>query len=167
MILLSWIRPGSGSAFTKFCGSASLLYTVCPGSSEPFYTVSYYIKWVTTFWTHSTKVLDIQYLLLMLSSYSDNTPGLRRRPTMYFLGKAEPPPLLPSRDRIPHQPTQSMGHAGAEGRDEASAQSNARLHQGCQLQVWLRIKLPSQGRCHFMQKNHILYVQEVFYIVGY
>ena len=26
--------------------------TVCPGSSDPFYLVSYYIKWVTTFWTH-------------------------------------------------------------------------------------------------------------------
>ena len=30
-----------------------LLYTVCPGSSDPFYIISYYIKWVTTFWTHS------------------------------------------------------------------------------------------------------------------
>ena len=29
------------------------LYTVCPGSSDPFYMVSYYIKWVTTSWTHS------------------------------------------------------------------------------------------------------------------
>ena len=27
--------------------------TVCPGSSDPFYIVSYYIKWVTTSWTHS------------------------------------------------------------------------------------------------------------------
>ena len=30
------------------------VYTVCPRSSEPFYKVSYYIKWVTTSWTHST-----------------------------------------------------------------------------------------------------------------
>ena len=28
-------------------------YTVCPRSSDPFYIVSYYIKWVTTSWTHS------------------------------------------------------------------------------------------------------------------
>ena len=28
--------------------------TICPESSDPFYTVSYYIKWVTTSWTHST-----------------------------------------------------------------------------------------------------------------
>ena len=25
---------------------------MCPGSSDPFYIVSYYIKWVTTSWTH-------------------------------------------------------------------------------------------------------------------
>ena len=27
--------------------------TVCPGSSDPIYIESYYIKWVTTSWTHS------------------------------------------------------------------------------------------------------------------
>ena len=27
--------------------------TMCPRSSNPFYIVSYYIKWVTTSWTHS------------------------------------------------------------------------------------------------------------------
>ena len=27
-------------------------HTICPGSSDPFYIVSYYIKWVTTSWTH-------------------------------------------------------------------------------------------------------------------
>ena len=27
--------------------------TICPGSSDPFYLVSYNIKWVTTSWTHS------------------------------------------------------------------------------------------------------------------
>ena len=26
---------------------------MCPRSSDPFYIVSYYIKWVTTTWTHS------------------------------------------------------------------------------------------------------------------
>ena len=29
------------------------IYTICPASSDPFYIVSYYIKWVTTSWTHS------------------------------------------------------------------------------------------------------------------
>ena len=28
-------------------------YTVCPGSSDPFYIVTYYINWVTTFWANS------------------------------------------------------------------------------------------------------------------
>ena len=25
---------------------------MCPGSSDPFYVVTYYIKWVTTSWTY-------------------------------------------------------------------------------------------------------------------
>ena len=28
-------------------------YTVCPRSSDPFYVVTYYIKWVTNSWTYS------------------------------------------------------------------------------------------------------------------
>ena len=28
-------------------------YTVCPRSSDPFYIVIYYVKWVTTSWTYS------------------------------------------------------------------------------------------------------------------
>ena len=31
--------------------------TVCPGSSDPFYIVTYYIKWVTTSWTHGMLVV--------------------------------------------------------------------------------------------------------------
>ena len=31
---------------------------LCPGSSDPFYVVSYYIKWVTTSWTHSRKEIN-------------------------------------------------------------------------------------------------------------
>ena len=34
----------------------AIYYTVCPKSSDPFYIVSYYIKWVTTSWTYSTNV---------------------------------------------------------------------------------------------------------------
>ena len=34
-----------------WCGFSG---TVCPGSSDPFYIVTYYIKWVTTSWTYST-----------------------------------------------------------------------------------------------------------------
>ena len=37
--------------------------TVCPGSSDPFYIVSYYIKWVTTYWTHSMycRIITLNY----------------------------------------------------------------------------------------------------------
>ena len=31
--------------------------TICPRSSDQFYIVCYYIKWVTTSWTHSIKLL--------------------------------------------------------------------------------------------------------------
>ena len=31
------------------------MYTVCPRSSDPYYIVSYYTKWVTTSWTYSIK----------------------------------------------------------------------------------------------------------------
>ena len=46
------------------------LVTVCPGSSDPFYVVTYYIKRVTTSWTYSIYLefglkilLDIWYLV--------------------------------------------------------------------------------------------------------
>ena len=40
------------------CGSLffNTIYTVCPRSSDPFYIVRYYILWVTTSWTCSTRV---------------------------------------------------------------------------------------------------------------
>ena len=41
-------------------------YTVCPGSSDPFYIVSYIIKWVTTSWTFG--IVDY-YLKCMGHSY--------------------------------------------------------------------------------------------------
>ena len=49
---------------------------MCPRSSFPFYIVSYYIKWVTTFWTNSNMkirqdFLDIEYSLTISSSVYD------------------------------------------------------------------------------------------------
>ena len=38
--------------------------TVCPRSSDQFYIVTYYLKWVNTSWTHSMSkkyFLDIKY----------------------------------------------------------------------------------------------------------
>ena len=37
------------------CPDQTKISTMCPGSSDPFYIVSYYIKRVTTSWTHSNK----------------------------------------------------------------------------------------------------------------
>ena len=45
-----------------FCSMQVGNITVCPGSSDPFYVVTYYIKWVTTSWTYGT------YLWLTLQS---------------------------------------------------------------------------------------------------
>ena len=42
-------------------------YTMCPRSSDPFYIVSYYIKWVITSWTHSI------YFFLSQNSGSKST----------------------------------------------------------------------------------------------
>ena len=33
-------------------------HSVGPGSSYPFYIVTYYIKWITTSWTHSRQKAD-------------------------------------------------------------------------------------------------------------
>ena len=32
-------------------------YTICPRSSDSFYIISYYIKWVTASWTYSSSVI--------------------------------------------------------------------------------------------------------------
>ena len=37
-------------------GLKCIEYTVYTGSSDPFYIVTYYIKWVTTSWTYSTRI---------------------------------------------------------------------------------------------------------------
>ena len=37
--------------FTHIC---ALFYTICPGSSDPIYIVTCYVKWVSTSWTHSS-----------------------------------------------------------------------------------------------------------------
>ena len=47
--------------FPPFMGVYFCSNTVCPGSSYPFYIVTYYIKWVTTSWTHST-ILQFLYV---------------------------------------------------------------------------------------------------------
>ena len=41
--------------------STFYISTVCPGSSDLFYIVSYYIKWVTTSWTHSVMKENLDF----------------------------------------------------------------------------------------------------------
>ena len=49
--------------FKKIDLNLSTIYTtVCPRSSDPFYIVSYYIKWVTTSWTYSIVTYDIKWV---------------------------------------------------------------------------------------------------------
>jgi len=38
-------------------GTNALKNTVCPRSSDQFYVVTYYIKWVTTSWTDSRRYI--------------------------------------------------------------------------------------------------------------
>ena len=49
LVILKWTR------LLSFGISVELCNTLCPRSSDPFYIVSYYIKWVTTSWTHSMR----------------------------------------------------------------------------------------------------------------
>ena len=46
------------SSFVKYC-FLSKCCTVCPGSSDPFYIVTYCIIWVTTPWTYSIANCDL------------------------------------------------------------------------------------------------------------
>ena len=51
------VSPKSGSDIhvkKKVKPLKNHINSVCPGSSDPFYIVTYYIKWVTTSWTHSS-----------------------------------------------------------------------------------------------------------------
>ena len=48
--------------------------TICPGSSDPLYIVTYYIKCVTTAWTHSMYLENTTDL-----SYQVSQPSLLMR----------------------------------------------------------------------------------------
>ena len=41
--------------------SAYVFTTVCPESGNPFYIVTYYMKWFTTFWTYSTLLQCLEF----------------------------------------------------------------------------------------------------------
>ena len=49
---ITWSLANCPSDWT-FGYRISGVFTVCPGSSDPFNIIGYYIKWVTTSWTYS------------------------------------------------------------------------------------------------------------------
>ena len=66
------------STFDKAC-------TVSPRSNDPFYIVTYCIKWVSTSWTHSKFPLFNSFVY-----------GRIFRPISYWEGQITPPPPTPS-----------------------------------------------------------------------
>ena len=46
---------------------------MCPRSSDPFYVVTYYIKWVTTSWTYSSKHELSDYIKLVTASWTHSS----------------------------------------------------------------------------------------------
>ena len=73
-------------------GSTFCIYgTVCPGSSDPFYIVSYYTKWVTNSWKYSMKSILLTFLTIQ------SHPKYWECPAMYgeaHRSKMEPENLL-------------------------------------------------------------------------
>ena len=55
IISLWWLPPEIYILIYRhfIIAQSSHIHTVCPGRSDPFYIVTYYIKWVTTSWTYS------------------------------------------------------------------------------------------------------------------
>ena len=49
--------------------------TVCPGSSDPFYIVTYYIKGITTSCTHSTTTCNALFIIIMHLIYKGQNRG--------------------------------------------------------------------------------------------
>ena len=63
----------------------SMWYIVCPGSSDPFYMVTYYIKWVTTYWTHSTSLYFMYSFHLIIYTELRQPPPFRTFSILFLL----------------------------------------------------------------------------------
>ena len=62
-------RQKYGIFFQQGRNIESCAFTVFPRSGDPFYIVSYYIKWVTTSWTHSKKRNKLNIVMVILSNH--------------------------------------------------------------------------------------------------
>ena len=98
-------------------------YTVCPGSSDPFYVLTYYIKWVTTSWTYS--ILNFHLILFKkwetrrnnVYNISESSEIRRLRRPRYLATAPAPAPRcrrIPQRSGI--RPTPSTGSSGSTSR---------------------------------------------------
>ena len=65
-------------AFDKFESShkSDIFYperpNVCSRSSDPFYVVTYYIKWVTTSWTYSRTSNNVRIKIILFDNFASN-----------------------------------------------------------------------------------------------
>ena len=62
-------RPPSAPHRSR--SSRTCISTVCPGSSDTFHIVSYYIKWVTTSWTHGISACIDMVCQINSNAYSN------------------------------------------------------------------------------------------------
>ena len=75
---------------------------MCPGSSDPFYIVTYYIKWVTTSWTYSILTIEMDNLRNTMPGFYFfilRINGKKRFTYVQFIF------LLLSKFQIQHNPT--------------------------------------------------------------
>ena len=60
-------KAQAGAIYPYLLQAEPYLHTVCPGSIDPFYIVTYYIKWVTTSWTYC-KYDDVVYYVTVIAN---------------------------------------------------------------------------------------------------
>ena len=61
----------SGPHTVKPTSLCDILRTICPRSSDPYYILSYYIRWVNTSWTYSNpnKLRRLHHIILIWATY--------------------------------------------------------------------------------------------------
>ena len=79
--------------------------TICPGSSDPFYIVSYYIKWVTISWTYCTSNnLSFTFISLVLNNCRVNCTSRCTAPRIPYGPTTRPRALRSVQETSPKNP---------------------------------------------------------------
>ena len=60
----TWMNEWNGQFTLIKCPAWRMFLTICRRSSDPFYIINHYIKWVTTSWTHSILVKVAKGIIL-------------------------------------------------------------------------------------------------------